>query len=79
MTTRTTFQRFSCPFCRASVLEPGYVLPSVQAPGILMAVYSAIGGSSQVEVTISVEDPNKLADRFLYARFMHTCGELLLK
>lgn len=79
MTTRTVFQRFACPFCREAVLEPKHVLPSVEAPGFLMATYGAIGGSSQVEVTITVEDPNKLADRFIYARFMHTCPELILR
>lgn len=74
MTARTTFQRFACPFCKETVLTPDWVFPSIEPGGVLIAVYSARGGSDQVEVTITIEDPGKLADRFLYARFMHTCG-----
>lgn len=76
MTDRTTIHNLACPYCRAPLLTPKGVHPFVQKGGVWVAVYSTQGGSNDVHVTLSVEDPNKLADRFIYSRFVHTCGEL---
>lgn len=78
MANQTIIPHINCPFCRALLMAPKTV-PSVEHPGFFIVTYGAMGGSSQVEVTITREDPNKLADRFIYGRFVHNCPGVVVK